>query len=68
MNRLTRDGRARILHLLCVEIAPSGDRLIALPTIYVARVALDTPLALWPTAAIELRQKGPVIVCNAQIS
>jgi hypothetical protein len=46
-----------------VEVAPSGDRLIAAAdNLTVARAAFDTAVALWPTAAIELRQKARVIL------
>jgi hypothetical protein len=44
-----------------VEVAPSGDRVIAAAdNLAVARAAYDTAVALWPQAAIELRQKGRV--------
>jgi hypothetical protein len=46
-----------------VEVAPSGDRVIATAdNLAVARAAYDTAVALWPGAAIELRQKARVIV------
>ena len=46
-----------------VEVAPSGDRVIAAAdNLAVARAAYDTAVALWPQAAIELRQKARVIV------
>jgi hypothetical protein len=46
-----------------VEVAPSGDRIIATAdNLAVARAAFDTAVALWPQAAIELRQKARVIV------
>jgi hypothetical protein len=46
-----------------VEVAPSGDRVIApADNLAVARAAYDTAVALWPLAAIELRQKARVIV------
>jgi len=46
-----------------VEVAPSGDRMIAAAdNLVVARAAYDTAVALWPQVAIELRQKARVIV------
>ena len=46
-----------------VEVAPSGDRVIAAAdNLAVARAAYDTAVALWPQAAIELRQKARVIL------
>jgi hypothetical protein len=46
-----------------VEVAPSGYRLVAAAdNLAVARAAYDTAVALWPQAAIELRQKARVIV------
>jgi hypothetical protein len=46
-----------------VEVAPSGDRLIAAAdNLAVARAAFDTAVALWPNVAIELRQKARVIL------
>jgi hypothetical protein len=40
-----------------VEVAPSRDRIIATAdNLAVARAAFDTAVALWPQAAIELRQ------------
>jgi hypothetical protein len=48
-----------------VEVAPSGDRVIAAAdNLAVARAAYDTAVALWPQAAIELRQKARVILSN----
>jgi hypothetical protein len=48
-----------------VEVAPSGDRMIAAAdNLAVARAAYDTAVALWPQAAIELRQKARVILNN----
>jgi hypothetical protein len=42
-----------------VEVAPSGDRVIAAAdNLAVARAAYDTAVALWPTMAIELRGEG----------
>jgi hypothetical protein len=44
-----------------VEVAPSGDRVIAAAdNLAVARAAYDTAVALWPTTVIELRQKARV--------
>jgi hypothetical protein len=46
-----------------VEVTASGDRLIAIAdNLAVARASFDTAVALWPEAAIELRQKARVIV------
>jgi hypothetical protein len=46
-----------------VEVAPSGDRVIAAAdNLAVARAAYDTAVALWPTTVIELRQKATVIL------
>ena len=46
-----------------VEVAPSGDRVIAAAdNLAVARAAYDTAVALWSQAAIEHRQKARVIV------
>jgi hypothetical protein len=46
-----------------VEVAPTGDRLIAAAdNLAVARAAFDTAVALWPNVAIELRQKARVIL------
>ena len=48
-----------------VEVAPKGDRLLAAAdNLMVARAAFDTAVALWPTSAIELRQKARVILNN----
>jgi hypothetical protein len=45
-----------------VEVAPSGDRVIATAdNLAVARAAFDTAVSLWPGSAIELRQKARVI-------
>jgi hypothetical protein len=45
-----------------VEVAPSGDRIIATAdNLAVARAAFDTAVSLWPGSAIELRQKARVI-------
>jgi hypothetical protein len=46
-----------------VEVAPSGDRIIATAdNLAVARAAFDTAVALWPNLAMELRRKARVIV------
>jgi hypothetical protein len=48
-----------------VEVAPSGDRIIATAdNLAVARAAFDTAVSLWPGSAIELRQKARVIASN----
>jgi hypothetical protein len=48
---------------LLFKIALSGDRLLAAAdNLMVARAAFDTWAALWPTAAIELRQRARVIL------
>ncbi len=45
-----------------VEVAPSGDRLIAMAdNLAVAQAAFDTAVSLWPQAAIEMRQRARVI-------
>jgi hypothetical protein len=45
-----------------VEVAPSGDRIVATAdNLAVARAAYDTAVALWPNLTIELRQKARVI-------
>jgi len=50
-----------------VEVAPSGDRLIAAAdNLAVARAAFDTAVALWPNVAIELRQKARVILSSRE--
>src|SRR5262249_50114489 len=42
-----------------VEVAPSGDRIIAMAdNLMVARAAFDTAVALWPDSPIELRQRA----------
>jgi hypothetical protein len=49
-------GQQIVRHLVA-----SGDRVIAAAdNLAVARAAYDTAVALWPQAAIELRQKGRV--------
>jgi hypothetical protein len=46
-----------------VEVAPSGDRIIATAdNLAVARAAFDTAVALWPNVAIELRQKARIVL------
>ena len=58
----------KVMELLfkAVEVAPSGDRLIAAAdNLAVARAAFDTAVPLWPTTVIELRQKARVIL-NSQ--
>lgn len=48
-----------------VEVAPSGDRIIATAdNLAVAPAAFDTAVALWPTVTIELRQKARVILAK----
>jgi hypothetical protein len=50
------------LNFKVVEVAPSGDRIIATAdNLAVARAAFDTAVSLWPGSAIELRQKARVI-------
>jgi hypothetical protein len=50
-----------------VEVAPSGDRLIAAAdNLAVVRAAFDTAVALWPNVAIELRQKARVILSSRE--
>jgi hypothetical protein len=52
-----------------VEVAPSGDRIIATAdNLAVARAAFDTAVSLWPQASIELRQKARVIANSRQYS
>ena len=56
-------GAAMELLFKIVEVTASGDRLIAIAdNLAVARASFDTAVALWPEAAIELRQKARVIV------
>jgi hypothetical protein len=51
------------LNYKVVEVAPSGDRIIATAdNLAVARAAFDTAVSLWPGSSIELRQKARVIV------
>jgi hypothetical protein len=46
-----------------VEVAPSGDRIIATAdNLAVARAAYDTAVALWRKSGMELRQKARVIL------
>ena len=53
------------LNFKVVEVAPSGDRIIATAdNLAVARAAFDTAVSLWPGAAIGLRQKARVIVSS----
>jgi hypothetical protein len=53
------------LNFKVVEIAPSGDRIIATAdNLAVARAAFDTAVSLWPGLAIELRQKARVIASS----
>jgi hypothetical protein len=48
-----------------VEVAPSGDRIIATAdNLAAARAAFDTAVALWPNMPIELRQKARVIATS----
>jgi hypothetical protein len=48
-----------------VEVAPSGDRIIATAdNLAVARAAFDTAVSLWPGSAIELRRKARLIVSS----
>ena len=56
-------GAAMELLFKIVEVTASGDRLIAIAdNLASARASFDTAVALWPEAAIELRQKARVIV------
>ena len=57
-----RDAAMELLFKI-VEVTASGDTLIAIAdNLAVARASFDTAVALWPEAAIELRQKARVIV------
>jgi hypothetical protein len=48
-----------------MEVAPSGDRIIAMAdNLAVARAAFDRAVSLWPGSAIELRQKARVIASS----
>jgi hypothetical protein len=53
------------LNFKVVEVVPTGDRIIATAdNLAVARAAFDTAVSLWPSSAIELRQKARVISSN----